>query len=102
MHPSPAGSVVCRNTAVAQVLCALLFEDGTRETAPAATRTARLRLVKCGRTFATGKTVVRSGTIRLRLTTARTVRLRSYRLRSRVAGETVSRKVRLRASRPRL
>jgi hypothetical protein len=98
----PAGRVVCRNTTAAQVLCTLLFEDGTWETAPAAARTARLRLVKGGRTFASGRAALRSGRVRARLRSTRTARPGSYTLRLRVRGETMSVKVKLRSARGRV
>ncbi len=96
--PGPAGKVVCRNTAAAEVLCSLLFPDGTWDSAPAAARTATLRLVKGSRTFARGKAVLSSGHMRVRLKDARTVKPGRYRLVIRVAGKTTTVKVDLRAA----
>jgi hypothetical protein len=77
---------VCRNTAAAQVLCTLLFPDGSWETASQAARTASFRLLRSGRTFATGKAVLRAGNVRVRLMRTRTIRAGTYRLQMRIAG----------------
>jgi len=99
--PGPAAKVVCRTTTTAQVLCTLIFADGTWETATRAARTAQLRLVKGGRTFAKGKAVIKAGKMRVRLKSTRKVRPGRYQLRIRVRGKTTGVKVRIRSTQAR-
>jgi hypothetical protein len=80
--------VFCRNTDAAQVLCTLLFPDGTWSTQPAAARTAKFSLIKGTRTYASGTRVLRAGRTTIRLRVRRTVRPGTYRLRITVGKTT--------------
>jgi hypothetical protein len=83
------------------VLCTLLFEDGTWTTAPAAARTATLRLLKNGRALATGKALLKAGRLQVRLRNTRAVRPGSYRLAIKVPGKQRTVNARVHAAAPR-
>jgi beta-glucosidase len=86
--PGPAGRVICRTTNAAQVLCTLLFPDGTWSTQPSAARTAKFSLIRGTRTYASGTRVLRAGKLTITLLARRTVRPGTYRLRITVGKST--------------
>lgn len=85
----PAGRITCRNTAVARLLCDVLFAPGTWQPGDSA-GAARFTLSRAGRVHARGRaTVDRNGRSRVRL---RKVRRGTYVLTVRVDGVQVLRR----------
>jgi hypothetical protein len=63
--PGPAGTVVCRNTTVAKVLCWIAFAPGTWSMQPSAV-VASFRIARNGRTVAHGNAIIRNGGLGIR------------------------------------